>query len=186
MPSSLDTYQMLRRTININCFNYYHVSVPRTVQALLESDYNEVITRVDTYETKYALNEHTLFNIKAWMSMDTASPLTTVQRALKECNAQLLVNFFGHEDIRASLPTFISSIDYMHECFESTGVEATEQRARLLASYEARENSAQTASSALTQSFSELEVAQHKLLQTRNVFRDHITKSQITVESVQN
>lgn len=186
MPSSLDTYQMLRRTININCFNYYHVGVPRNVMALVESDYNSVIAHVENYEAKYAFNEHALFNMKAWMSMDASEPLTTVQRGLKECNAQLLINFFGNEDIRASLPTFISSIDYMRDCFVSTGDEASEQRVRLMATYYEKEAVAKAASDALKQSFDDLTIAQHKLQETREVFRQHITKSQISIESLQN
>jgi hypothetical protein len=186
MPSSLDTYQMLRRTINVNCFNYYHVAVPTDVLSLVESDYNSVIVHVNNYEAMYALNEHTLFNIKAWMSMDAADPLTAVQRTLKECNAQLLVSFFGHEDIRASLPTFVSSISYMLECFQSVFVEASEQRTSLLKSYLNKEANAHAASAALKQSFSDLTIAQNKLQDTRDVFRDYITKSQITVESLYN
>lgn len=184
MPSAMDTYLMLKRTLDVNCFNYYHVGVPRNITELVEADYNAVIARVEDYEAKYAHNEHVLFNIKAWMSMDASDPLTAMQRNQKECNAQLLVNFFGHEDIRASLPTFISSLEYMRECFDAVKHEGEEQRARLIASYLEKEGDARTASEAVKQSFAELTTAQQKLVDTREIFESYISKSQISVNSL--
>ena len=184
MPSALDTYLMLKRTLDVNCFNYYNVGVPRNITELVEVDYNAVIARVEDYQAKYARNEHVLFNIKAWMSMDASDPLTAMQRSLKECNAQLLVNFFGHEDIRASLPTFISSLEYMRACFEDTKHEAEEQRARLFASYLEKEAAAKGASEAVRQAFAELTTAQQKLVQTRGIFERYIRESQISVGSL--
>jgi len=139
VPSSMDTFDMLRRTLNVNCFEYYNVGVNRTVMSSIETTYNDAIITAQHYEAAYTANEHVLYAVKAWLNMDAAEPLTKIQRGLKECNSQLLVNFFGAEDVRLVLPTFISSLHYMKSCFQRVFGDATQERTQLLETYATKE-----------------------------------------------
>lgn len=139
VPSSMDTFDMLRRTLNVNCFEYYNVGVNHTVMTSIETTYNDAIVAAQHYEAAYTANEHVLYAVKAWLNMDASEPLTKIQRGLKECNSQLLVNFFGAEDVRLVLPTFLSSLDYMKSCFQRVFGDATRERSQLLGTYAAKE-----------------------------------------------
>jgi len=135
----MDSFDMLKRTINVNCFDYYNVGVNETVMHAVETSYNDAIKAAQVFEEKYSINEHVLYGVKAWLNMDAAEPLTKIQRALKECNSQLLVNFFGAEDVRLVLPTFISSLNYMKSCFQRVFGDAVRERTQLLDTYYSKE-----------------------------------------------
>lgn len=182
LPSSLDTFQMMKRTLNVNCFSYYQVSVNQTIMNEVEQKYNTVIKSVKAYEESYSTNEHVLYNIKSWLTMDAAEPLTKIQRSLKECNSQLLVNFFGNEDIRLVLPTFISSLNYMISCFNRIGTESTSERTRLLEAYLLKEAAAKTASSDVKSSRTRLESTQLDFEKMRIDFESAISSSYTSIK----
>lgn len=182
LPSSLDTFQMLKRTLNVNCFSYYQVGVNQTIMNEVEQKYNNVITSVKTYEESYSTNEHVLYNIKSWLTMDAAEPLSKIQRSLKECNSQLLVNFFGNEDIRLVLPTFIQSLNYMISCFNRIGAESTSERTRLLATYLSKEAAAKTANSGVKNMRQTLENAQLDFDKMRIDFESAINSAYTSIK----
>jgi len=182
LPSSLDTFEMLKRTLNVNCFSYYQVGVNQTILYDVEQKYNNVIASVKAYEESYSTNEHVLYNIKSWLTMDAAEPLTKIQRSLKECNSQLLVNFFGNEDIRLVLPTFIQSLNYMISCFNRIGAESTSERTRLLETYLLKEAAANTSNSNVKSARQTLENVQDDFGKIRSDFESAIDASYTSIK----
>lgn len=174
VPSSMDTFDMLRRTLNVNCFEYYNVGVNGTVMSSIESTYNDAIIAAQHYEAAYTANEHVLYAVKAWLNMDAAEPLTKIQRALKECNSQLLVNFFGAEDVRLVLPTFISSLDYMRSCFERVLGDAIRERTQLLETYDNREQTVEKSANDLREARQGVEDAHIRFEHARDIFESAI------------
>ena len=176
-PSSLDSFDMLKRTLNVNCFEYYNVGVSKNVMNSLKSSFNDAVHAAQSYETAYSENEHLLYGIKAWLNMDAAEPLTKIQRALKECNSQLLVNFFGSEDIRLVLPTFISSLEYMNKCFKRVLTDSTEERTHLLETYAQKEESVIIAAKKVQDAHEHLTDSHNAFYETRDIFKDAVEES---------
>lgn len=170
VPSSMDSFDMLRRTLNVNCFEYYNVGVNGTVMSSIETTYNDAIIAAQHYEAAYTANEHVLYAVKAWLNMDASEPLTKIQRTLKECNSQLLVNFFGAEDVRLVLPTFISSLHYMKLCFQRTFEDATRERTQLLETYASKELATQKSNTDVREAHQVMQDAHAQFEHARVIF----------------
>lgn len=176
-PSALDTFDMLKRTLSVNCFEYYNVAVSQNTMSTLKSSFEHAVDAAQKYEGAYSTNEHVLYVIKAWLNMDAAEPLTKIQRALKECNSQLLVNFFGSEDIRLILPTFISSLEYMKKCFERVLTDSVQERAQLLQTYADKERAVANAAHDVREAHQQLTATHDAFYETRDIFKQAVADS---------
>jgi hypothetical protein len=137
-PFSDSSFAMLKRTLDVNCFNHFHVNVDTATMIDLNIKYEDAISSVKLYEEATSGNEQTLYRAKTWLSMVAADPLSLGQRQAKECNAQLLSSYFGNEDVSSTLPVFIQSLEYMHSCFGDTLEDGNELKARMLQEYNGR------------------------------------------------
>ncbi len=173
-PTSSDTFDFLRRTMELNCFEYYNVGVNHTVLTTVETAYDNGVSAAQDFEAAYSTNEHVLYSVKAWLNMDAAEPLTKVQRGLKECNAQMLVNFFGAEDIRLLLPTFVSSLNYMQTCFQRVSDDAARERTQLLGTYTTKERDINASAQAVVAARQHVEDAHEQFAAARVVFETAI------------
>lgn len=176
-PSALDSFDMLKRTLSINCFEYYNVAVSQNTMSTLKTSFEHAVDAAQKYEGAYSTNEHVLYGIKAWLNMDAAEPLTKIQRALKECNSQLLVNFFGSEDIRLILPTFISSLEYMKKCFERVLADSVQERAQLLQTYADKERAVANAAHDVREAHQQLSATHDAFYETRDIFKQAVADS---------
>ncbi len=137
-PTSETSFDMIKRTLDVNCFNHFNVNVDDQTMAHLRIKYVSAIGAAETYEEAASANEQTLYRAKTWLSMAAADPLSLGQRQAKECNAQILSSYFGNEDVSTTLPVFIQSLEYMHSCFVDTLEDAKELKTSMLQEYEDR------------------------------------------------
>lgn len=116
LPTSRSTFDMLKHTLDVNCFQMYHVTIPKEKIDLLEDVYNKAILAKIEYDDAYTSNANTLYYAKTWLSTVASDPLSLGQRQAKECNAQLIVNDFGNEDVATLFPVFIDTLRYINTC----------------------------------------------------------------------
>lgn len=116
-PGETDSFDAFFNELEQNCFQYYNVRVDNATMSIIKHDYNDVIHTSKNYSLAYVTNERLLYSVQAWISTVVDDPLSTVQRQLKDCNAQLLVNTFNLDDMINTMPIFINGQEYMRSCF---------------------------------------------------------------------
>jgi hypothetical protein len=165
---------MLKRTLDVNCFHQFHVNVENQTMHDLQLKYENAINASITYEKAASTNEQTLYRAKTWLSMAAADPLSLGQRQAKECNAQILSSYFGNEDVATTLPVFIQSLDYMHECFQDVLQDARDLKVDLLQEYENRVQEVRAAAERMHETYEGVTETRLKLNSMRSDFADSV------------
>lgn len=173
-PNEKSTFAMLKRTLNVNCFEYYNVNVDNSTLQLVENTYNENIEALKQYTQSVSENEQVLYSAKNWLSMAASDPLSLYQRQAKECNAQLFMNSFGNEDMSSELPIFLQSLKYMSSCFSDVVVSIDEARSILLTEFDRRIKEVETAAGHMHNMYAVVSEKRLKLLQVQSVFSTNI------------
>ena len=173
-PNDKSTFDMLKRTLDVNCFNYYNVRVDELTLSSLENVYNENIDIFKNYTQSVSENEQVLYSAKTWLSMAAADPLSLYQRQSKECNAQLLMSSFGNEDMSSELPIFLQSLEYMSSCFADVVGSIDEARSRLLLEFDRRVEEVEVASANMNAMYARVSESRLKLLGVRTDFSTNI------------
>tara|TARA_B100000780_G_C21107141_1_gene447165 strand:+ start:592 stop:1233 length:642 start_codon:yes stop_codon:yes gene_type:complete len=173
-PNDKSSFTMLKRTLDVNCFEYYNVRVDKATLQLVEQTYNENIDVFKNYTQAVSENEQVLYSAKNWLSMATADPLSLYQRQSKECNAQLLMSSFGSEDMSSELSIFLQSLEYMSSCFTDVVVSIDEERASLLAEFDRRISEVEAASAHMHMSYATVSANRMELLQLQSDFSKNI------------
>lgn len=182
-PNAESTFDMLKRTLDVNCFHHFHVNVENTTMQELQLKYESAINASIVYEEAASANEQTLYRAKTWLSMAAADPLSLGQRQAKECNAQILSSYFGNEDVATTLPVFIQSLDYMHECFKDVLDDARELKVSLLQEYDKRVEEVQSASNYMHDTYKEVTDTRLELNSMRSNFQDSIVNTYNSIYS---
>jgi len=137
-PIALSSSKHLKRTLDVNCFDYYNVRTSNEMILNLTVVYDKGINTFQEYLTSASLNEQTLYAAKNWLSMVVTDPYSLYQRQARECNAQLLMSRFGSEDVLSELPVFLQSLEYMESCFCDVADYVTSASTSLLSAYDVR------------------------------------------------
>jgi len=173
-PNEKSTFDMLKRTLDVNCFEYYNVNVNNSTLRLVENAYNENIEALKKYTQSVSENEQVLYSAKNWLSMAVDDPLSLYQRQAKECNAQLLMSSFGNEDMSSELPIFLQSLEYMSSCFSDVVVSVDEARSYLLKEFDRRVEEVETASAYMHNMYATVSAQRLKLLRVKSNFSTNI------------
>jgi hypothetical protein len=173
-PNSKSTFNMLKRTLDVNCFEYYNVNVDSATLELVKNVYNENIGALENYTRSVSENEQVLYSAKNWLSMAASDPLSLYQRQAKECNAQVLMNTFGNEDMSSELPIFIQSLQYMSSCFSDVVVYMDASRSSLLAEFDRRIEEVEFAAKYMHDMYDIVSAKRLKLLQVQTNFSQNI------------
>lgn len=173
-PNSESTFEMLKRTLDVNCFHHFHVNVENQTMHDLQLKYENAIDASVIYEEAASANEQTLYRAKTWLSMAAADPLSLGQRQAKECNAQILSSYFGNEDVATTLPVFIQSLDYMHECFQDVLQDARDLKVDLLQEYENRVQEVRAAAERMHETYEGVTETRLELNSMRSDFADSV------------
>lgn len=169
-PNEKSTFEMLKRTLNVNCFEYYNVRVDDTALKLVENTYTENIAALKNYAQSVSENEQVLYSAKNWLSMAVSDPLSLYQRQAKECNAQLFMSSFGNEDMSSELPIFLQSLEYMSSCFSDVVVSIDEARSRLLEEFVTRIDEVVAAAAHMHQMYAVVSAKRLELVQVQTNF----------------
>jgi len=173
-PNSESTFEMLKRTLDVNCFHHFHVNVEKQTMRELQLKYEDAVNASVIYEAAASANEQTLYRAKTWLSMAAADPLSLGQRQAKECNAQILSSYFGNEDVATTLPVFIQSLDYMHECFQDVLQDARDLKVDLLQEYENRVQEVRAAAERMHETYEGVTETRLELNSMRSDFADSV------------
>lgn len=173
-PNDKSTFEMLKRTLDVNCFEYYNVNVDDATLEMVRNVYNENIDAFKNYTQSVSENEQVLYSAKNWLSMAAADPLSLYQRQAKECNAQLLMNTFGNEDMSSELPIFIQSLQYMSSCFSDVVVSMDAARSSLLTEFDRRIEEVEFAAKHMHDMYDIVSAERLKLLQVQTNFSQNI------------
>lgn len=173
-PNDKSTFDMLKRTLDVNCFNYYNVRVNDLTLRSVENVYNENVDIFKNYTQSVSENEQVLYSAKNWLSMAAADPLSLYQRQAKECNAQLLMSSFGNEDMSSELPIFLQSLEYMLSCFSDVTSSIDEARSRLLLEFDRRVEEVEAASKHMNAMYARVSESRLKLVGVQNDFSKNI------------
>lgn len=169
-PNEKSTFEMLKRTLNVNCFEYYNVRVDDTALKLVENTYTENIAALKNYAQSVSENEQVLYSAKNWLSMAVSDPLSLYQRQAKECNAQLFMSSFGNEDMSSELPIFLQSLEYMSSCFSDVVVSIDEARSSLLEEFVTRIDEVVAAAAHMHQMYAVVSAKRLELVQVQTNF----------------
>lgn len=169
-PNEKSTFNMLKRTLNVNCFEYYNVHVDDTALQLVENTYTENIAALKNYAQSVSENEQVLYSAKNWLSMTVSDPLSLYQRQAKECNAQLFMSSFGNEDMSSELPIFLQSLEYMSSCFSDVVVSIDEARSRLLEDFVMRIEEVEAAAAHMMHMYAVVSAKRLELVQVQTNF----------------
>jgi len=165
---------MLKRTLNVNCFEYYNVHVDDTALQLVENTYTENIAALKKYTQSVSENEQVLYSAKNWLSMTMSDPLSLYQRQSKECNAQLFMSSFGNEDMSSELPIFLQSLEYMSSCFSDVVVSIDEARSTLLEEFGRRIEEVEAAAAHMYMMYTIVSAKRFELVQVQTNFSKSI------------
>ena len=174
MPSGINTFDMLERTLQANCFRYYNVAVDPQIKQNLSISYNKVIDADKTYQVAYVENDHLLYRIKTWLHTDAWDPFSTIQKQMKECNAQLIGSTFNNDDIHNTIPIFKEGLEYMNECFQEIHDDTVRLQTRLAKDYEYYTELAQNSTNVLKHTYQKLDDAKKHLSSTIKDFESNI------------
>tara|TARA_B110001450_G_scaffold256992_1_gene290052 strand:+ start:4872 stop:5513 length:642 start_codon:yes stop_codon:yes gene_type:complete len=173
-PNDKSSYEMLKRTLDVNCFEYYNVHADESMLMTVENIYNLNIDAFKNYTESVSENEQVLYSAKNWLSMAAADPLSLYQRQAKECNAQLLMSSFGNEDMSSELPIFLQSLEYMSSCFSDVVVSIDEARTSLLLEFDRRIDEVEAASEHMHSMYAIVSTGRLQLLRVQTDFARNI------------
>ena len=174
MPSEINTFEMLERTLQANCYGYYNVAIDPHTKNKLSTSYNNVILADSIYQKVYIENDHLLYRIKTWLHTDAWDPFSIIQKQMKECNAQLIGSSFNGDDIHNTIPIFKGGLQYMNECFQDVYADTEKIRERLEDSYEHYTSLAQNSTKLLQIKYTALNNAKKNLTSTIGDFETNI------------
>lgn len=174
MPSEINTFQMLERTLQANCYGYYNVVIDTQTKHKLSTSYNNVILADSLYQKAYVENDHLLYRIKTWLHTDAWDPFSIIQKQMKECNAQLIGSSFNGDDIHNTIPIFKEGLEYMNECFQDVYADTEQIGERLGESYEHYRSLAQNSTTLLQVKYTALNNAKKSLTFTIGEFETNI------------
>lgn len=174
MPSGINTFDMLERTLQANCFKYYNVAIDTQIKHNLSVSYNNVIEADKIYQIAYVENDHLLYRIKTWLHTDAWDPFSTIQKQMKECNAQLIGSTFNNDDIHNTIPIFKEGLEYMNECFQEVYDDTLRLQTHLATEYEYHTKLAQNSTSELKHTYENLDDAKKQLTSIIKDFESNI------------
>ena len=174
MPSSIHTIDMLERTLQANCYRYYNVAVDSQTKQRLQTSYNNVIQADKIYQKAYVENDHLLYRIKTWLHTDAWDPFSTIQKQMKECNAQLIGSTYNNDDIHNTIPIFKEGLEYMNECFREVYEDTDRLQTHLTQEYAHYVDLAQNSTSMLQYNYEQLDNAKKNLTATIHDFEHNI------------